>query len=195
MLKEHLSSSLGEILTRLFAWVEERPEWLRPAFLGAGLVLAFIVWRGGLIVLPIVCLVLLFKNPALLVHKVLPLFLLYVPGAGFVGGLLYGIAGPVARHLGRAGKVLQFVLGTWVYCVLLIFVIMPFIDDKPRPALTSTEDWALSGGMGLLFGLVLGIQASSPSTAPNPATDRRIVVWIVAIAAVLIVAMKIAGWW
>ena len=195
MIKEWLGLSFGQILVRFFDWVEERPEWLRPAFYGAGLVWAFVLARGGVVVLPIAFVVLLFKNPTLLVHQILPLFLFYVPGAGFLGGLLYSMTGPILRPLGRAGNVMQFVLGTWVYCVVLIFVIIPMTDAKPSPPLSNAENWAISGVMGIIFGLALGIQGTSPDTVPNPPTNWRMVGWVLAIGAVLIFAMKLAGWW
>ena len=195
MLREHLSTSLWDIVQRLATWVERLPRWLRPAFFGAGLVFAFMAWRGGLIVFPIALLVLLFKDPGLLVQKVLPLFLLYAPGAGFLGGLLYGITEPALRHLGRVGKMLQFILGTWVYCVVLVFFIMPIIDAKDTASISSTANWLISGGMGIIFGLALGSGAMSEGTPPNPATSRRIVIGVVAVGAVLLLAMKIAGWW
>ncbi len=194
MFAEHFSSSLWDVVDRLVTWIERLPRWLRPAFLGAGLIYAFMIWRGALIVLPIVFLYLLFKDPTSLFHQVLPVLLLYAPGAGFLGGLLYGITDPVLRHLGRPGKILQFILGTWVYCVVLVFYIMPIIDVKYGASGSSTENWLSSAGMGVVFGLALGISATSDAV-PNPARSRRIVIGIVIIGAVLLLAMKIAGWW
>ena len=197
MIREHLSSSLGDVFTRFVGWVERRPSWLRPAFYGAGLVYMFMLWRGGLIVLPIAAVWLLFTHPATL-FQALPLFLVYVPGAGFLGGLLYGATNPVLGRLGRPGKIVQFILGTWVYCVLLVFFISPFIDRiDPKPSYTAsvTENWVISGAMGVLFGSVIGFSATARDTRPNPANDRKFVLWVVGIGIVLIIAMKIAGWW
>jgi len=126
------------------------------------------LWRGGLVLLPIVFVYLLIKNPAVLM-KVLPL-LIYVPGAGFLGGLLYGITAPALRPLGKAGSMLQFILGTWVYCVLLVFFIMPVIysiQGKPSDNLSNSARWIISGGMAVIFGLALGIGATS-HTSPGP---------------------------
>ena len=168
MLKEFFKNSLTDILVGFFEWVEGRPRWLRPAFYGAGLIYAFMIWRGGLIILPLLFLYGLFKEPALLFKTAIPLLLVYVPGAGFLGGLMYSATDPLLRHFGRGGKILQYVLGTWVYCVLLVFLIMPLFDkmSKERAAPSApTEDWIISGVMGLLFGVTLGIVATSKNRA------------------------------
>ena len=195
MLIGHLSSSLWDLVERLLRWVDRLPRWLRPAFLGAGLVYAFMIWRGALIVLPVWFVYLLFKNPTLLLHQVLPVFLVYAPGAGFLGGLLYGLSEPVLGWLGRFGKIVQFILGTWVYCVVLVFFIMPVIDAKDMASTSTTENWLISAGMGVVFGLAIGISATSTDLVPNPVTSRRIVIGVVITGAILITAMKVAGWW
>ena len=195
MLQEHLSASLWDLVSRFADWVERLPRWLQSAVFGAGLIFAFMVWRGGLIAIPITFLYLLLTDPALLIHKVIPVMLIYAPGAGFLGGLLYGITQPGLRYLGKAGKLLQFIIGTWAYCVVLIFLIMPIIDPKEAASTSTKENWIVSGGMGLVFGLALGIGAMSADRPPNPAASRRFVIGAVIVGAVLLLAMKIAGWW
>ncbi len=163
MLREHFSTSLADLLRRVTARVDQLPPWLRPAFFGAGFVFALMLWRGGLIVLPIAFVYLLVKNPPILL-KLLPLIFIYVPGAGFLGGLLYGITERALRPLGKTGRILQFILGTWIYCALLIFFIMPLLapfDARASTPISTPAKWIISGCLGVFFGLTLGINATS----------------------------------
>jgi hypothetical protein len=84
VLSTHLSSSFVDVLGRFSALVEKLPRWLRPAFYGAGLIFVFMLWRGGLVAIPILFAWLLFTHPATLFHQLLPLIFVYVPGAGFL---------------------------------------------------------------------------------------------------------------
>jgi hypothetical protein len=154
--KEHPWSSLGDRLIQLGTWIERAPVWLRPAFFGVGLLVAFALARGALVVIPIIVVVLLFKNPSILVHRALPL-LFYLVAAGFLGGLLYGVSGLFLRYLGRVGRLIQFILGTTVYFIFLVFFIGPVLDNTKPPPISSSEDWYFIGIMGVGIGLVLGL--------------------------------------
>jgi hypothetical protein len=159
MLREHFSSSLDQVLAKSLRWVEGRPVWIRPAFYGVALLFGFMIWRGGLVIMPVLIVYFLAKDPSFLVHRLLPALFFFVPAAGFLGGLLYGTSEPLLRPLGRVGKVIRLVLGVFVYAVLLTFVIVPLMDPKQTASWSSSEDWIIAGGIGLLAGLVLGIQA------------------------------------
>ena len=195
MLRGHLSSSLWEIIQRLADWVERLPRWLRPAFFGAGFIYAFMIWRGALFVFPIAFVYLLFANPALLFRQMLPVLFIYAPGAGFLGGLLYGLTEPLMEPLGKVGRMIQFVLGTWVYCVILVFFIMPIIEPNEAAATSATANWIISAIMGLVFGVALGVGATSADRPPRHETSRGFVIGALAVGAALMVAMKVAGWW
>jgi len=130
------------------------------------------IWRGGLIVIPILVVYLLVKEPSLLIHRVLPTLFVFVPAAGFLGGLLYGATGPLLRPLGGFGTVVRFILGTWVYCILLIFVIIPLLDPTEHTSWASSGDWALSAGMGVVFGSVMGIQAVLDNSKTGTPDDK-----------------------
>jgi hypothetical protein len=115
--------------------------------------------RGGLIILPVVFVIMAFIKPheALILASII---LVVVPAAGFVGGLAYALTGLVLGRFGRVGRVFQFIAATWVYCVLLVFVIMPWLDRSNEAPSSVGENWAIATGMGLLFGAVLGISAT-----------------------------------
>ena len=155
--KEHPWSSLGDRLIQLGTWIERSPVWLRPAFFGVGLLLVFALTRGALVVIPILVLVLLFRDPSILIHRALPL-LLYLVAAGFLGGLLYGVSGLLLKYLGRVGRLIQFVLGATVYFFFLVFFIAPVLDNTKPPPISSSEDWYFIGIMGFGIGLVLGLR-------------------------------------
>jgi hypothetical protein len=139
--------------------VEAAPAWLRPGLYGASFVYLFIVQRGGLVVLPILLVIVAATRPRELL-VVLPALFIVAPAAGFVGGLFYGVTGLLVSRLGRTGRVLQFIAATWVYCVLLVFVIMPWIEPGSTSDLPTGVNWAIATGMGVLFGTVLGVSAT-----------------------------------
>ena len=155
--KEHPWHSLTDRLIQLGLRIERSPVWLRPAFFGVGLLLVFALARGALVVIPILVVVLLFTNPSVLVHTALPL-LFYVVAAGFLGGLLYGVSGLFLKYFGRAGRLIQFILGTTVYFIFLDFFIVPVLDHTKRPPISSSEDWYFIGIMGIGIGLTLGLR-------------------------------------
>src|SRR5439155_25996465 len=155
------------------------PQWLQPPLLGVVLITSLMLWRGGIIVLPLAILGYVFGSAETraTLGPLLLIALAYVPAAGFAGGVLVALFRPLLRALGRAGKYLQFILGTWVYCVVLVFVIMPKL--KPGdPPLPNSAAWLISTIMGIIFGLAAAIgwyskkegQEQAPGTA---APDER----------------------
>ncbi len=168
MLREHLWVSTGERIAQFARWIAHRPPWLQPAFFGVGLLFAFVLARGGLIVLPILCVVLLIEDPRLLIHVVLPVFFLYLPAAGFLGGLLYGVSARVLKRLGRAGRVIQYMLGATIYFIVLVFFISPLLDNSKTPSLSSRGDWYFIGAMGVGVGLVMALSALSQKGHDDP---------------------------
>ena len=136
---------------RMVYGVSDAPEWLQPALGGAGIVFLFMLARGGLVIIPLVLLIMAFTHPAQLPLAIGLIFVM-APGAGFLGGLFYGVVGRLAGGFGRFGKYLQFAAGAWVYCMLLVFVIMPLIEPGSRAKLPPTVNLIIATGMGLLFG-------------------------------------------
>ena len=152
----HWQRSLGDILAILSRWVQSRPAWLRPALYGALLIYGFVIWRGGLIILPIAIPILFFLDRALLGRLLLAIFIL-APAGGFAGGLVWGTLSPLLARLGKAGRVLKFVVGTWVYAAVLVFVIIPTIE--PGKHMSPALAWGFIGGWGLFMGIAMGLQA------------------------------------
>jgi len=150
---------VSERLQELVERIDEAPGWLRPGLYGAGMVALFIVQRGGMVVLPILFIYLAFAHP-----QDLPRaggIILGALAAGFAGGLFYGLVGLLVGSLGRPGKVFQFIAGTWVYCVVGVFVIIPLVAPSSSTALSAGENWAVATGMGLFFGGIIGVVATS----------------------------------
>jgi hypothetical protein len=153
------TSRPNRIAERLIEIAEATPAWLRPGFVGAAFIYGFMLMRGGSILFPIAVVYLAVVDPKELL-VVVPAVLIVVPGAGFLGGLLYGVVGRFTKRLGKAGKVLQYIAATWVYCVLLVFVIMPWFDPKASAGSAPTGSWIFATGAGILFGTVLGLSAT-----------------------------------
>ena len=140
----------------LRAWVEERPQWLHAPLMGVFLIYGFVLLRGGFVVLPIVLLVYVFGSSPTraTLGPILLAVLVYAPAAGFLGGLLVNVLRPILRRLGSVGRYLQFIVGTWTYCVVLVFAIMPAVDAKNTYRWSEPGGWIISGLMGVFFGLV-----------------------------------------
>ena len=155
MVRKHLSKSLVEVHGGIRGAIERCPNWLRPPLLGAGLIVAFVVWRGGLIVIPVVLVGYVFGSSATraTLGPILMAVLVYAPAAGFIGGSLVSLFRPLLRHLGMFGKYAQFVLGAWAYCVVLVFKIMPTFEPHDSDPLPASANWVISGIMGVLFGV------------------------------------------
>jgi hypothetical protein len=150
-----IKQSLAGMLHGAFARVDRAPGWLRSGMAGALLIYAFIIMRGGLIVLPLAAIYVAIRDPQALAPLLIGV-LVVVPATGFLGGLAYGAVGQLTRRWGRTGRFLQFIAGAWVYGVMLVFAINPWMDHKPPPSLTSGFDWVIATVIGLGGGLELG---------------------------------------
>ncbi len=140
-IKQLLLQRLDSLAIRCKAWIE-RFIWL--------LILA----RGGLILLPILLVVGLFTDPALVLRFLL-VALVIAPGSGFVGGLLYGIMSPLAGRLGIIGAVLKFSVAAAVYLFVLVVAIVPVLDGKNTFVVPDSSDWWFIGLVAILMGIVL----------------------------------------
>src|ERR1051326_2243746 len=118
MIREHFSKSLKEVHGGLRAWVLERPAWLQPPLMGALLVYGFVLWRGGLIVLPVAALTFVFGSPRdrAFFGPLLLAVLVYAPAAGFVGGLIYAFAKPISNRLRGVRGELKIIFGALDLC-------------------------------------------------------------------------------
>jgi|SRR6266853_128678 len=157
-IRSHFNRSLGETLLWMFGWVENRPAALRPAFYGALFIWALILFRGGLVVLPI-ALPLLFFHDRHLFWQLMLTFSLLAPAGGFVGGLLYGLASPLVNRFGIVGTVLKFTLAAWAYLIVLVFVIIPVIEPHDRFTFRDAGDWVFIGGFGVVLGIAMAVGA------------------------------------
>ena len=153
-LRSQLGRSFGDTLIWMFGFVEGRPAFLRPAFYGAFFIWTLILFRGGLIVLPIALPILFFTDRQLF-WPLLLTFLVLAPAGGFLGGLLYSAVSPIANRLGLVGRIMKFTVAAWAYLVVLVFVIMPLVDRKHAGSLNDRGDWIFIGAFGLLLGIAI----------------------------------------
>ena len=162
MIPRFLQQSLAEIILRLFDFVESRPSWLRPPLYGALLIYAFEMWRGVLILGPIILVGLAIKNPSTAWRWLLILVAL-APAAGFTGGLLYILPRPLTKYFGKAGTLIQCLFAGFGYGTFLTFLIIPVMDGKPFPPLSDGSEWFVAALVGVIGGLAIGVPMISKS--------------------------------
>ncbi len=152
--------SLGGLSVRAIQWTERLASWVRPGVYGALFVWLLMLARGGLVLIPVLLAYLAFKKPHDVLGVAVAIFAI-VPMAGFLGGMAYGATGLVTIRLGRAGRIMQFIAAAWVYCAILMLVIIPWLDKTALEGIPLWFSWALATGMGILFGAVLGFSAKN----------------------------------
>jgi hypothetical protein len=153
-LRSQVGRSFADTLMWLFEFVENRPAYIRPALYGAFFVWALILFRAGVIPLPIALIAIFFTNRDLFWPFVLT-FLVLAPAGGFIGGILYSAISPVANRLGIVGRVLKFTVAASAYLTVLVFVIMPLLQTENKGSLSDQGDWIFIGGFGLLLGIIM----------------------------------------
>ncbi len=134
------------LLQRLLRWGFRQPTWLRPPLLGMAVVLALMIPR------------VLWSVPAVFSGEArpgeLPIVLVIVAAAGFLGGLAYSTTRPALRRLGRAGDYLSGILlidgylGTFLLASPFVFQSSAVPDD--------TEGWLLWVALSSVLGVVAG---------------------------------------
>ena len=152
-IKRRASDRLTTLTIDLVSWLDRQPRVIRPAVVGAGFIWMLILVRGGYL-LPILFVIGLITDPAMLA-RFLIVALVIAPGAGFLGGLLYGIVSPVTDYLGVIGKVLKFSLAAATYVFVLVVAIMPVLDGKNTLVVPDSSDWWFIGGFGVALGIGL----------------------------------------
>ncbi len=155
-IRTHFSRSLADTVAWMFAWVEDQPAVLRPGYYGALFIWALIIFRGGLVVLPILLIVLFFIDRQTLLRSLL-VFCVLAPASGFAGGFLYGMVAPLVRRLGVFGSTVKFAIAASCYFIALFFLIVPLMRNEPRPPLADSETWTLIGILGVGMGIVLAL--------------------------------------
>jgi hypothetical protein len=179
----------------LMEWLEARPPWLRPALLGAGLIYAFAILRGGLLAL-LALLILFVTGHQSEAVRLLIALLLVAPAGGFLGGLLYAAFAPLAAVLGGFGRFLQWAVGGFGYALALVYAVSPLvdgIDGKAPDRLTPLESLAIAGVIALLIGVALSTAETSSEVDEAP-TSWRFVAIVVTVGLILFILMYAAGW-
>ena len=153
-----VSSRVGEpsAVARLAARIDALPPTIRPAVFGALLIVFFAMARGAWLVLPIALIYLFATSPhpwASFMTGV-GVVLLAMAGGG-LSGLAYGLVGRHVRTAVRRGYYVTGVLTLAPYMFVLPFILR-LSEGQPFWHRLSAAEVAMSGGLTLLFGLVLG---------------------------------------
>jgi hypothetical protein len=140
------------------AFVERQPEWLRPPLFGATF-LFVIVGVRMVIGLPVIAFF-LYRDGFGLVGQVV-LVLLLVTIAGGTSGLMYSIARPILKPLGRPGGYLMGILCVAGYLLPLLLFLPAVLppDDKRTFDLHDPIAQVVWLSMSILFGVILGHSA------------------------------------
>lgn len=142
----------GALLARIAAL----PPTIRPVAYGVLLVNVYMLWRGGLFVLPVALIVLLVATP----HGwVAVLTFLEAMGMAMAGGALSGLGyGLVGRHIRNAfpgGRYVAGVLTIAPYMFVLIYIERVF-DHVSFMQPYDPDNLVVIGGLTVLFGCVIG---------------------------------------
>lgn len=133
------------ILLGAISWVEDRPEWMRPALYGAALLAAMTALRVVFLLFGV------FRHPKLLLLAVGAMALAALGGAA--GGLVYSFIGRPARRVPVVGPYLAGIVAVAGYMASILGLIA--LGDGSSPV----KGGAMVFGFGvitILFGLVVG---------------------------------------
>jgi hypothetical protein len=141
---------------RLAARIDALPPTIRPAAFGALLIVFFAMARGAWLVLPLALIYVLATStdPWASIMTGVGIALLAVAG-GALSGLAYGLLGRHVRRVVRGGYYLTGILTLAPYMFVLPFI-RRLGEGEPFWRRPSGGELAISGGLTLLFGLVLG---------------------------------------
>jgi hypothetical protein len=153
---------------RLAARIDALPPTIRPAAFGALLIVFFAMARGAWLVLPIALIYVLATsaNPWESIMTGVGIALLAMAG-GALSGLAYGLIGRHVRTAVRGGYYLAEILTLAPYMFVLTFILR-LSEGEPLWRRLNGGELAISGGMTLLFGLVLGRAWFGPDDESRP---------------------------
>jgi hypothetical protein len=147
---------MEEIVQNLLLRIERLPQWLRPVAYGPCLLLIFIVARGGVIVLPILAVYLLFFSHNRLAEIGIGVKVLAVLfGAAALGGLIHGLVGRRIMRAPLIGAYLAGILATAPYMAAVGCVIQ-LRETGSLLAPWDDATYFTCGILSLLFGPIIG---------------------------------------
>jgi len=145
------------VLGRYMAWVERRPDWLRPAIHGAVMLAVITLGRGAFVLLFGG-----FRQP-----RVIGMVFgaaLVAATAGAAGGLVYGLVGRPLRQLPVAGPYLAGVVAAAGY-LFAVFSLMAVIDGSGAEG--TDMSFGLLAGVSVVLGMAIGHFWFRPKDAAN----------------------------
>jgi hypothetical protein len=174
----------------LLEWIETLPPFARPIANG-GLLVVILVLIRGIIVLPLLCFYLLFLSHAPLVELVLTTQAI---GLAILGGALSGLSySAIGRHLTSLGRPGRYAAGiaTIAPYIFACLIIERLLTHERVFARLETFDWALAGGLSVLFGVVMGEFWFGNDVPPSPREEGRTVLKLLGGGAILF----LLAWW
>ena len=153
---------------RLAVRIDALPPTIRPAVFGALLIVFFAMARGAWLVLPLAVIYLFATSthPWASLMTGVGIAVLAMAG-GALSGLAYGLVGRHVRTAVRGGYYVTGIVTLAPYMFLVPFILR-LGEGEPLWHRPSGAELAASGGMTLLFGLVLGRAWFGPDDEANP---------------------------
>ena len=141
---------------RIIEWTEELPRWLRPVAYGPCLLLFLILARGGILILPLGAIYLIFfsKQPVVDLVLGLEVFSLLF-GAAALGGLVHSLLGQRLARLPIVGPILAGIVDAAPY-MAAVGIVVQLSETGQVFAPWDDAVYFTVGLLTLIFGPVIG---------------------------------------
>jgi hypothetical protein len=146
---------MGELFVRILDWIDEQPDWARPILYGAVAVPAFAIFRGAVLLVPLVAILMLVQGEP--VARSLALFAaafaLAITG-GALSGAAYSLLGRHTRKIAIVGPYLAGWVSCWPYVLALMAIL--WLHDEIDETARFRHMAVLLGAMTFWVGLLVG---------------------------------------
>ena len=141
---------------RILGWIEELPLWLRPVAYGPCLLLFLILARGGILIVPLAAIYLIFESKQPMTDLLLGIgFLSLLFAAAALGGLVHSLIGQRLARIRFVGPCLAGIVDVLPY-IAAIGLVIQWRDTGHLFAPWNDAVYFTVGICTLIFGPVIG---------------------------------------